>query len=243
MTKNLELVTLKEAAALSGRSESAIRDWLRSGKLDRHPPEEGDRYKRVRVDKAAVMARAEALNAKRQSASQSAEAPASADAPNLTAELEALKAELARKEAETAATKAKLSAQAKQHKALKAEAKALQSDLEAAKNNASSHAEQVQGLQAELADLPGQLAAKAAQAAEAQPGPSAKESKAKDDRIAALEGDLKSANGATEAERQKAKAALEQVRKLSAELDGVRADLEAAKAAGGRSLLRRLFGG
>jgi hypothetical protein len=65
MPQDLDLLTLKEAARLTARSESSIRDWVRAGHLEKHPPKEGDRYKRVRVARAAVLARAEKLDADR----------------------------------------------------------------------------------------------------------------------------------------------------------------------------------
>ena len=224
MMQPCELVTLKEAAALTGRSESSIRDWVRAGHLDKHPPEEGDRYKRVRVDKAALLSRAKELDSERPSEPQAESPPnpgeaseGQGEAPEVQARADELEAEVQRLQARVNELEGQVAALEVLRVKLAAREE-VETLLRAAKEQAE-------------------------QALELERSRSIEVGKAHEGKLSALEQAIQAHMGATDAERRRADEAMERVRALSDELEVSRAELEAVRLASGRSWWQKLLTG
>ena len=95
----VDLMPVRDAAELAGRSSSTVRDWIRAGHLSKHREEPGNELSRVLVSRAELVARLEELDGPRPAPPTTnesrGEAPATAPDAGLVAELASARAMVA----------------------------------------------------------------------------------------------------------------------------------------------------
>ena len=99
-SRPVDLMPVRDAAELAGRSSSTVRDWIRAGHLTKHREEPGNELSRVLVSRAELVARLKDVDGPRPApptagVASRGEAPATAPAAVLAAELASARAMVA----------------------------------------------------------------------------------------------------------------------------------------------------